>query len=375
MKFSHLPLYRSITDDSSRLYSSPLTSFVSGLLGIVRPHKRPPLQHKSHSTTSVTKSSIISQSRQRFTDSNTSNGLHSASSFACTVWDPHHSLHPHDSDDTSSLSLQTLDSHYSQTKDNNNSSSNGTCVSPSRSNCYLDAFTLAAFHSASSSSSPPPLQFISIKEPHQLQSQRHIQFVDSDMPPPILVDRRPDTEPVMTHELAEQLRPYLPHRYRLAPNWSLLYSIDQHGISLGTLYRLLKVNKGPCLLIIKDSNDEIFGAFLNETLVCGTSYYGTGECFLWKTTKTETENTQPHTVTSSLAPKIKVFPWTGKNEYMILSETNFIAIGGGNGKFGLWLNEDLEKGHSEQCPTFDNEVLALKPEFSCMELEIWGFRI
>lgn len=26
---------------------------------------------------------------------------------------------------------------------------------------------------------------------------------------------------------------------------------------------------------------------------------------------------------------LKVFPWTGKNEYMILSETDFIAIGGG----------------------------------------------
>lgn len=28
-------------------------------------------------------------------------------------------------------------------------------------------------------------------------------------------------------------------------------------------------------------------------------------------------------------PKIKVFPWTGKNDYMILCNTTFIAMGGG----------------------------------------------
>lgn len=44
-----------------------------------------------------------------------------------------------------------------------------------------------------------------------------------------------------------------------------------------------------------------------------------------------------------------------------------------NGNFGLWLNSELEKGYSNTCPTFDNECLSRKPEFECMEMEIWGF--
>ncbi|KAI7855060.1 TLDc domain-containing protein [Circinella umbellata] len=140
--------------------------------------------------------------------------------------------------------------------------------------------------------------------------------------------------------------------------WSLLYSLDQHGASLTTLYRQCRPYRGPCILAIKDADDSIFGAFLNEPFKSNNaSYYGTGECFLWKY--------------CAKSGNIQVFPWTGKNEYMILSETEFIAIGGGDGKFGLWINSDLEHGHSEPCPTFDNECLSRKPEFACMELEIF----
>ncbi|KAI8641285.1 TLDc domain-containing protein [Parasitella parasitica] len=142
---------------------------------------------------------------------------------------------------------------------------------------------------------------------------------------------------------------------------TLLYSIDQHGISLHTLYRLVKENKGPCVLVVKDEDDNVFGAFLNETLRPDKRYYGNGECFLWKWSPTES--------------KIKAFKWTGKNEYMILSDINFLAIGGGDGVFGLWINSELEKGYCQPCQTFDNEMLSPNPEFKCVELEVWGFKI
>lgn len=45
------------------------------------------------------------------------------------------------------------------------------------------------------------------------------------------------------------------------------------------------------------------------------------------------------------------------------------------GVFGLWINSELEKGYSQACPTFDNERLTPNPEFECVELEVWGFRI
>jgi hypothetical protein len=55
---------------------------------------------------------------------------------------------------------------------------------------------------------------------------------------------------------------------------------------------------------------------------------------------------------------VQFWKWTGKNDYMVFSEPNFIGLGGGDGKFGLWLHSDLERGHSARCATFDNEPLA-----------------
>ncbi|KAI8144676.1 TLD-domain-containing protein [Fennellomyces sp. T-0311] len=176
------------------------------------------------------------------------------------------------------------------------------------------------------------------------------------MDPPQLVGRRPDTEPVLNSIITDKLRSYLPRRHRLATKWSLLYSLDQHGSSLTTLYTKCRSVRGPCVLAVKDTDDGIFGAFLNETFKTNNvSYYGTGE---WQYCPN--------------SGNIQVFPWTGKNEYMILSETEFIAIGGGDGKFGLWINSDLEHGHSEPCPTFDNECLSRRAEFECIELEIFA---
>lgn len=43
---------------------------------------------------------------------------------------------------------------------------------------------------------------------------------------------------------------------------------------------------------------------------------------------------------------------------MVLSEPGFIGLGGGDGKFGLWIHSDLEIGHSSRCDTFGNEPLA-----------------
>ncbi|OAC97761.1 hypothetical protein MUCCIDRAFT_182047 [Mucor lusitanicus CBS 277.49] len=127
----------------------------------------------------------------------------------------------------------------------------------------------------------------------------------------------------------------------------------------------MKNFEGPCIMIIRDAQNQIFGSYLSHPFSSQSHYYGTGECFLWKLNQQQEEP----------QPKIKVFPWTGKNDYMMLSDSDFVAIGGGDGKFGLWLNSELEKGYSNTCPTFDNEILALQPEFQCMEMEVWGLCI
>jgi hypothetical protein len=59
----------------------------------------------------------------------------------------------------------------------------------------------------------------------------------------------------------------------------------------------------------------------------------------------------------------------------LIAEPGFIAVGCGNGKFGLWLDEALLNGQSNPVPTFLNEILAPTSEFVCVGIELWTFEV
>jgi hypothetical protein len=71
--------------------------------------------------------------------------------------------------------------------------------------------------------------------------------------------------------------------------------------------------------------------------------------------------------------RFKAFPYSGVNDYMMLCETGFLSVGGGDGKYGLWLDNSFEKGISSSCPTFGNEPLSEQGEkFDILGVEIWS---
>ncbi|KAG8715770.1 oxidation resistance protein 1 [Ceratobasidium sp. 423] len=144
-----------------------------------------------------------------------------------------------------------------------------------------------------------------------------------------LLGRTEMTTPILTVETAEKLRPYLPALRRLAPKWSLLYSLDQHGISLATFYaRCEQPATGGCLVAIRDSEGATFGVWCGDGVRRHEGYAGTGES---------------------------------------------------NGKFGLYLDSALLDGESGPCPTFDNEPLCSggasstgTVKYECVGVEAWS---
>ncbi|KDN37895.1 hypothetical protein RSAG8_09869, partial [Rhizoctonia solani AG-8 WAC10335] len=181
-----------------------------------------------------------------------------------------------------------------------------------------------------------------------------------------LLGRTEMTTSILSVETAEKLRPYLPALRRLAPKWSLLYSLDQHGISLATFYaRCEQPATGGCLVAIRDSEGATFGVWCGDGVRKHEGYAGTGESFLW----TQRHDREP----------VKVFKWTGKNDYVRLCESEFISFGGGDGKFGLFLDSALLDGESAPCPTFDNEPLCSggasstgTVKYECVGMEAWS---
>jgi len=77
----------------------------------------------------------------------------------------------------------------------------------------------------------------------------------------------------------------LPVLLQIRPRWVLGYSMAVDGVSLRTMYRQL-ADVGPCVLIVEDSSNGIFGAFLSEGLRPVSQCYGTHECFVFRLPRT-----------------------------------------------------------------------------------------
>ncbi|KAM9060608.1 nuclear receptor coactivator 7 isoform 3-T4 [Megaptera novaeangliae] len=153
----------------------------------------------------------------------------------------------------------------------------------------------------------------------------------------------------------EQLARRLPARVQGYP-WRLVYSTLEHGTSLKTLYRKSASLDSPVLLVIKDMDNQVFGAYATHPFKFSDHYYGTGETFLY-----------------TFSPNFKVFKWSGENSYFINGDISSLELGGGGGRFGLWLDADLYHGRSNSCSTFNNDILSKKEDFIVQDIEVWTF--
>lgn len=185
------------------------------------------------------------------------------------------------------------------------------------------------------------------------------------------------------------------------------------------------------MLAIRDGEGGLFGAYLSDAPHPSAHYYGTGECFLWRcfrlpflpdlaslppppsedtthlgrmTTIADLSKTSSETSLVSLSSsthhslkpvsaertrtpspnrvhksrrsshplRFKAFPYTGENDFTILCGHGYLSVGGGNGKYGVWLDDRMARGVSDSCPTFDNEPLSESgTKFDVLGVELW----
>jgi len=166
---------------------------------------------------------------------------------------------------------------------------------------------------------------------------------------------------VINNFIAEKLRNVLPPYYRECQKWKLVYSVIDHGSSITTLLNMCEETTltGSFLLGILDTEGYVYGAFLSENIHTYDRFYGSGECFLWKFNNETRE--------------IDYYRGSVENLYHIATEKTFIAFGGGNGDFGLYISGDLLNGYTTYCPTYNNPPLTPNGKFECLNIELWGF--
>jgi len=225
---------------------------------------------------------------------------------------------------------------------------------------------------------------------------------------------------LLSKALAEEIRLLIPPRLQLMDHWRLTYSLEQNGSTLSTLYNLcdaLRGKRGGIVLVVRDAGGGIFGTYLSDPPKPQPHYYGSGECFLWKASKLpalpdlsslppppsadtthlqrmttigvvrnnssasiaslnvpSTNGTNGHKSGTSTPERIrfKAFPYTGENDYSLFCQPEYLSVGGGDGHYGLWLDDNLRKGVSQTCPTFGNESLSEEgAKFDVLGVEVW----
>jgi len=232
---------------------------------------------------------------------------------------------------------------------------------------------------------------------------------------------------VSPHHLRTLIRA-APKRYSLML-WSCVYQSSRDGISLT---RFIESQSGlPCaLVIIKDMKGTVLGGFASQPFVYygrtgtgahdGRSYYGSGECFVFRITKqisatqeymkqaTEGEESNatsngPQSSSSAASSssnpvhssnnggiitvrspdpsaagaashrpssQVDIYRWVGSDDYFLLSSDTHFGMGGGTAM--AWqLDVDLRHGTSGACSTFDSPTLSSSREFEMNECEVW----
>ncbi|KAL4616988.1 oxidation resistance protein 1 isoform X1 [Arapaima gigas] len=186
-------------------------------------------------------------------------------------------------------------------------------------------------------------------------STNHGPTIKADLEPETFKPNLTEPSALLEPEQIEKLAKTLPPRTIGYP-WTLAFGTAKHGMSIKTLYRAMQGQDTPVLLVIKDSDGQVFGALASEPFKVSDGFYGTGETFLF-----------------TFCPEFKVFRWTGDNMFFIKGDMDSLAFGGGGGEFGLWLDGDLYHGRSHSCKTFGNPMLSKKEDFYVQDIEIWSF--
>ena len=156
-----------------------------------------------------------------------------------------------------------------------------------------------------------------------------------------------------------------------------MFCTARHGFSLRSLYRRCRDKDQPALLIINSNSHIALGAFLSHPPAVSESFTGTGESWLF----------------SYKQERLRIFPWTGENNFIMQGNTQSLVVGAGqyhnheppsfrsyisgvadNQGFGLWIDESLNRGRSHRVKTFNNDCLAEEEDFHINNLELWLFQ-
>jgi len=146
----------------------------------------------------------------------------------------------------------------------------------------------------------------------------------------------------------------------------LIFRATDNGYNIHTFYSKCEEYTETyffCLIFVKTLEGQIFGCLIDEMPLSNSrnTFQGSFESFVF-----------------SLEPEVASYKSTGNNEYHMLADLNYLAIGMGGDGPALRVDETLSTGWSYKCVTYDNQVLIdvadkFKNEFQVQDFEAFIF--
>eukprot|EP00916_Digyalum_oweni_P014973 GHVL01024464.1.p2 GENE.GHVL01024464.1~~GHVL01024464.1.p2 ORF type:complete len:573 (+),score=77.35 GHVL01024464.1:2028-3746(+) len=173
----------------------------------------------------------------------------------------------------------------------------------------------------------------------------------------------------LTDSLTSQLSGHLPPCLTFR-NWRLVFCPKIHGISITTFYRLME-DVPSSVMVIEDSDGNVFGGFSSVTWHHSCRYYGTGEVFVFKCSPNSDSDNHSE-LDAYLNYIVSVYTWSCKNEFYQYSDDSIIALGGG-GSYALVVDSEFLRGSTSGCKTFDSPALGPKQDFLIKNIQFFTF--
>lgn len=164
---------------------------------------------------------------------------------------------------------------------------------------------------------------------------------------------------ILTERHVQFLWTHLP-MYLTCNEMELVYDTRRHGWNMLSFFSCLD-GKGPSILVVKDTRDNVFGAFCSASWKASREVFGNGRSFVF-----------------SLRPQMSVHAWSGRENSFMYTRQDAVFVGGGKKGIALCLQLDEMRGFTQPCDTFDSPSLAERESFQCENIEVWcfsGFKI
>jgi hypothetical protein len=168
--------------------------------------------------------------------------------------------------------------------------------------------------------------------------------------PTVLIEAPPILDIESLQEIVDRALPRSLRIYK----WKRIFSIAMDGDLLLTMLDKCSTYKHT-LLVFRTTYGHVLGGFASEKWQAQDgytkrrSYFGTGTCFLFSS----------HPIDPDPSHGFTFYKWSGVNDYCQICDTDSgkIAMGGGEGDFGLVIEDGFFRGTSGHCATFKNPPL------------------